>query len=106
MTCHLDWKQYIEPYHTLPKLYEMWQHEFSPIPHQSYWTFPLANNWERYGMLVPNEDLRKKRKKRHNKGQSQRIHTEMDNSQIGKTCGKCGQQGHTRRSARCPQKDL
>ncbi|XP_074342754.1 uncharacterized protein LOC141680424 [Apium graveolens] len=64
-----------------------------------------SNNWERYGMLVPNEDWRKKKKKKHSKGQSQIIRTEMDNSQTSKICRKCGK-GHTRRSARCPQKDL
>lgn len=80
LTCNLDWKQYIEPYHNLTTLYEMWQYEFHPIPNQAYWTFPIAHEWERYGLLIPDENLRKKKNKRGQRGQSQRIRTEMDNS--------------------------
>ncbi|KAL6529661.1 hypothetical protein OROGR_015284 [Orobanche gracilis] len=105
LTCNLDWKQYIEPYHSLSMLYEIWRYEFNPMPHQAYWTFPLANNWEMYGILVPDENLRKKKGKRGQMGQSQRIRTEMDNSRKVIACGRCGQQGHTRRSLRCPQQD-
>ncbi|WOH13261.1 hypothetical protein DCAR_0832770 [Daucus carota subsp. sativus] len=86
LMCSLDWKQYIEPSHSLTTLYEMWKYEFFPLANQAYWTFPLANNWERYGT-----------------GQSQRIRTEMDNSRKAISCGRCGQEGHTRRSSRCPQ---
>lgn len=105
LTCNLDWKQYIEPSHSLTTLYEMWKYEFYPISSQAYWTFPLASNWEGYGTLLPNENLKKKKKKQGQKGQSQRIRTEMDNSRKAITCGRCGQEGHTRRSSRCPQKE-
>ncbi|WOH11456.1 hypothetical protein DCAR_0830943 [Daucus carota subsp. sativus] len=73
------------------------------MANQAYWTFPLAYNWEMYGTLIADENLRKKRKKRGQRGQSQCIRTRMDNSQSVKTCGRCGQEGHTRRSLRCPQ---
>lgn len=69
LTCNLDWKQYIEPSHNLTILYEMWKYEFYPISIQAYWTFLLANKWERYGTLVPNENLKNK-KKRGQIGQS------------------------------------
>ncbi|KAL6524537.1 hypothetical protein OROHE_016208 [Orobanche hederae] len=103
LTCNLDWKQYIEPYHSLATLYEMWKYEFQPIPNQAYWTFPIANGWEKYGTLIPDENLRRKKNKRGQRGQSQRIRTEMDNSRRVQRCGVCGQEGHTKRSRRCPQ---
>ncbi|CAM8960811.1 unnamed protein product [Rhodiola kirilowii] len=68
LTCNLDWKQYIESSHSLTGLYEMWKHEFHPISHQAYWTFPLASNWENYGTLLPDENLKKKKKQARTKG--------------------------------------
>ncbi|XP_047326128.1 uncharacterized protein LOC124929780 [Impatiens glandulifera] len=61
LTCNLDWKQYIESYHNLSSLCEMWKYEFNPILNQAYWTFPLANNWEMYGVLIADEDMKKKK---------------------------------------------
>ncbi|XP_074323154.1 uncharacterized protein LOC141660090 [Apium graveolens] len=103
LTCNLDWKPYIEPYHNLSTLCEMWKYEFNPISNQAYWTFPVANNWEMYGVLIADETTKKKKNKRGQRGQSSRIRTEMDNPRKIILCGKCGQQGHTRRSSRCPK---
>ncbi|KAL6518338.1 hypothetical protein OROMI_034039 [Orobanche minor] len=103
LTCNLDWKHYIESYHNLSTLCEIWKYEFNPIPNQAYWTFPLANNWELYGILIVDEATKKKKKKRGQKGQSSRIRTEMDNSRKNIACGRCGHEGHTRRSSRCPE---
>ncbi|XP_047323315.1 uncharacterized protein LOC124927021 [Impatiens glandulifera] len=77
-------------------------YDFHPIPNESYWTFPIAHDWEKYGNLVPNENLRKKKNQR---GQRQRIRTEMDNPRRTIICGRCGQEGHTRRSQRCPEQN-
>ncbi|KAL8126632.1 hypothetical protein AgCh_013763 [Apium graveolens] len=90
LTCSLDWKHYIEPYHNLSTLCEMWKYEFDPISNQIYWTFPLANNWEMYGVLITDKATKKKKKKRGQRGQSSRIRTEMDNSRKMILCGKCG----------------
>ncbi|XP_047313724.1 uncharacterized protein LOC124917311 [Impatiens glandulifera] len=102
IVCNLDWVKYIDTYHNLTTLSEMWQYDFHPIPNESYWTFPIAHDWEKYGNLVPNENSRKKKNQR---GQSQRIRTEMDNPRRTIICGKCGQEGHTRRSQRCPEQN-
>lgn len=67
-------------YHNLSKLNKMWKYEFNPIPNQAYWKFPLINNWERFGILEADENLRKKKNKRGQRGQSQRIQTGMDNT--------------------------
>ncbi|XP_047313929.1 uncharacterized protein LOC124917576 [Impatiens glandulifera] len=98
IVCNLDWVKYIDTYHNLTTLSEMWQYDFHPIPNESYWTFPIAHDWEKYGNLVPNENLRKKKNQR---GQSQCIRTEMDNPRRTIICGRCSQEGHTRRSQRC-----
>ncbi|WOG95355.1 hypothetical protein DCAR_0414670 [Daucus carota subsp. sativus] len=103
LVCNLDWKQYIEGYYNLTILYEMWKYKFYPMANQAYWTFPLAYNWELYGTVNADENLRKRMKKRGQRDQSQRIRTEMDNSQMIKTCWRCDQKGPTRRSRRCPQ---
>ena len=102
MVCNLDWAQYIEPYHNLTTLSEMWQYEFHPIANEAYWTFPLANDWEKYGTIIPNENLKKKK----GRGQNQRIPTEMDQSERRIIiCRRCSQEGHTRRSKKCPYRD-
>ena len=44
LPCNLEWKHYIESYHYLSTLSEMWKYEFNTIPNQAYWTFSLANN--------------------------------------------------------------
>ena len=40
----------------------MWKYEFNPIPNQACWTFPLANNWEMYGILIADEAINKRKK--------------------------------------------
>ncbi|XP_074376676.1 uncharacterized protein LOC141718197 [Apium graveolens] len=105
LACNLNWQHYIEPYHNLSTLCDMWKYEFNPIPNQAYWTFPLANNWEMYGFLIADEGMRRVKKKRGQRGQSSRIRTEMDNPRKVIVCGRCGQEGHTRRNSRCPQYD-
>ncbi|KAK1386679.1 hypothetical protein POM88_014857 [Heracleum sosnowskyi] len=55
LTCNLDWKHYIDAYHNLSTLCEMWKYEFNPMSNQAYWMFPLANNWETYGNLIVDE---------------------------------------------------
>ncbi|XP_074379718.1 uncharacterized protein LOC141720689 [Apium graveolens] len=60
LTCILDWKHYIE-HHNLSTLCEIWKYEFNPISNQAYLTFPLANNWEMYGVLIADEATKKKK---------------------------------------------
>ena len=55
-----------------------------------------------YGILIADEATKRKKNKRGQKGQSSRIRTEMDNNPRKMiVCGRCGQEGHTRRSSRC-----
>ena len=61
MVCNLDWAQYIEPYHNLTTLSQMWHYEFHLIPNESYWTFPLAHDWKNYGTIISNKNLKKKK---------------------------------------------
>lgn len=69
---------------------------------QAYWMFLLINNWERLGILEPDEHLRKKKSKH---GQSHRVRTEKNNTRRAISYRRCGQEGYTRRSRLCPQQD-
>ena len=56
-----------------------------------------------YEILIADEATKREKNKRGQKGQSSRIRRETDNDPRKMiVCGPCGQEGHTRRSSRCP----
>ena len=98
----INWKQWIGPYHYTPVLQNMWEPMIYPLPATGYWDVQLPLAWQRYGTVVPNEAMRKRRAKRGQRGQSVRIRTEMDGSRTGHKCSRCKQEGHTKRNKKCP----
>nr|XP_017247486.1 PREDICTED: uncharacterized protein LOC108218857 [Daucus carota subsp. sativus] len=98
----INWKQWIGPFHYNSTLLKLWEPMIYPLPATGYWDIDLPVEWRMFGTVVPNEALRKKRKNRGQRGQSVRIRTEMDSSRTGSKCGRCKQEGHTRRSRKCP----
>lgn len=98
----LVWQQFIEPYHYNMQLQKVWRPVIYPLQPTPLWNYELPRQWQRFGKLVPDEALKKLKKKRGDKGQSVRIRTEMDASRTGIKCSVCKQEGHTRRSKNCP----
>ena len=98
----VDWKQWIDKYHTTSELNMLWEPLIYPLAPREYWNFSLPMQWELFGTLVADEALKKKKRKRGRRGESVRIHTEMDQSRSGKKCSRCKQEGHTKRSKMCP----
>ena len=99
---NLNRKQWIGPYHYNSKLQEMWRPIIYPLKPMECWNYELPQDWMAYGNMVPDENLRKVRRKRGEKGLSVRIRTEMDASQSGKKCSVYKEEGHTKRSKKCP----
>lgn len=102
MVNNINWRQWIEPHHYTSNLQLLWGPLIYPLAPVEYWNYALPRRWELYGTLVADETLRKIRKKRGERGQSVRIRTEMDASRTGKKCSQCMQEGHTKRSKKCP----
>ncbi|KAL1817068.1 hypothetical protein ACET3Z_019642 [Daucus carota] len=48
----------------------MWEPMIYPLPATGYWDVQLPLAWQRYGTVVPNEAMRKRRAKRGQRGQS------------------------------------
>lgn len=98
------WKHLIDQIHHNQQLEQLWRPLIFPLQPTEYWNYELPIRWQRYGKLVPDESLKKKKNKRGDKGQSVRIRTEMDASRSGKKCSACNQEGHTKRSKKCPKR--
>jgi hypothetical protein len=91
---HHDFMMYVSPCYTLQYVYNVYQVEFQPVPHQSYW--PEYDGIE----LCHNPIMRRDPKGRP---QSARIHTEMDqreSSRHPKRCSICRNEGHNKK--KCP----
>ena len=100
----IEWKDMIEKYHKNQEFEKLWRPLIYPLQPTEYWNYQLPTPWQRYGKLVPDESLKKMKKKRGDKGESVRIRTEMDAPRSGIKCSVCKMEGHTKRSKKCPKR--
>ncbi|XP_074373886.1 uncharacterized protein LOC141714254 [Apium graveolens] len=98
----IQWKHLIEPCHYNQEQQKLYFPLIYPLQPIEYWNYQLPLKWKIYGKLVADESLKRKKKKCGEKGQSVRIRTEMDASHTSNKCSACHQEGHTKRSKKCP----
>ncbi|XP_074355735.1 uncharacterized protein LOC141695386 [Apium graveolens] len=98
ITHGLSWEHFIEHFHKNQTVQDLYRPIIYPLEPTEYWNYDLPVPWQGYGKLVPEESLKKLKKKRGDKGQSVRIRTEINGLRSGKKCSLCNQEGHTKHS--------
>ncbi|XP_074352014.1 uncharacterized protein LOC141691174 [Apium graveolens] len=101
ITHGLSWEHLIKNFYKNQTMQDLYMPIIYPLEPTQYWNYDLPVPWQGYGKLVPEESLKKLKKKRRDKGQSVRIRMEIDGPRSGKKCSVCNQEGHTKRSKKC-----